>query len=270
MNRPTWSGGTTAQLTEICKLVYYSSLKGVSGKAGRGTGTRGGWRGVVDGLTEPKIFDVKGSVFEEAFGAARCEQLGLGCGKTWRIWRDLWSCWSAVTWGQRGPRHSDGDGCRGQRFCHDGNCRWTADLLSDTPGLGKCACSPGKSKEGKKSRQSVGSTVRMDTFGNRRLFHLTCLVGGGRVSVGALRVWVGGGVSCRPGLAMEDDVELQRERFEYPVRGWYTAKKRGESNRWRQNLFIYYVSFTVYNCPWTVQGWDDPCTVSPQIVRELI
>lgn len=42
----------------------------------------------------------------------------------------------------------------------------------------------------------------------------TCFAGGGRVSAGALGVWVGGGVSCRPGLATEDDVELQRDRLE--------------------------------------------------------
>lgn len=46
------------------------------------------------------------------------------------------------------------------------------------------------------------------------LFQLTCLVGGGRLSLGALWVWVGGGVSSRLGLATEEDVELQRDRFE--------------------------------------------------------
>lgn len=45
MNGPMQRGGTTAQLTEICKLVYYSSLKGVSRKAGvgKGTGGEGEW-----------------------------------------------------------------------------------------------------------------------------------------------------------------------------------------------------------------------------------
>ena len=43
---------------------------------------------------------------------------------------------------------------------------------------------------------------------------LTCLFGGGRCSLGVLWVWVGGGVSSRPGLATEEDVELQRDRFE--------------------------------------------------------
>lgn len=49
----------------------------------------------------------------------------------------------------------------------------------------------------------------------RRL--LTCLVGGGRASLGGLWVWLGGaggGVSSRAGLATEEEVELQRERFE--------------------------------------------------------
>lgn len=46
-------------------------------------------------------------------------------------------------------------------------------------------------------------------------FQVTCLVGGGRVSLGwLLGIWVGAGVSGRLGLATEDDVELQRDRFE--------------------------------------------------------
>lgn len=53
---------------------------------------------------------------------------------------------------------------------------------------------------------------------------LTCLFGGGRASLGRFWVWVGGqgggGVSWRLGLVTEEDVELQRDRFEYPVRGW--------------------------------------------------
>lgn len=52
----------------------------------------------------------------------------------------------------------------------------------------------------------------------------TCLFGGGRASPGGFWVWVGGqgggGVSWRLGLVTEEDVELQRDRFEYPVRGW--------------------------------------------------
>lgn len=48
------------------------------------------------------------------------------------------------------------------------------------------------------------------------LLQLTCLFGGGRVSLGVLWVWVGGGggVSSRLGLVIEEDVELQRDRFE--------------------------------------------------------
>lgn len=50
---------------------------------------------------------------------------------------------------------------------------------------------------------------------------LTCLFGGGRVSLGGFWGWVGGGgVSWRLGLVTDEDVELQRDRFEYPVRGW--------------------------------------------------
>lgn len=50
-----WRGGTTAQLTEICKLVFYSSLKGVSrwgGGEGLGKGMwrEGGVQGLVDGF----------------------------------------------------------------------------------------------------------------------------------------------------------------------------------------------------------------------------
>lgn len=46
MNGSMQRGGTTAQLTEICKLVFYSSLKGVSrGREGVG---EGGVRGYVD------------------------------------------------------------------------------------------------------------------------------------------------------------------------------------------------------------------------------
>lgn len=55
MNWLMWRGGTTAQLTEICKLVFYSSLKGVSrwgGGEGLGKGMwrEGGVQGLVDGF----------------------------------------------------------------------------------------------------------------------------------------------------------------------------------------------------------------------------
>lgn len=42
MNGSMQRGGTTAQLTEICKLVFYSSLKGVSRGGGRVEGVGGG------------------------------------------------------------------------------------------------------------------------------------------------------------------------------------------------------------------------------------
>lgn len=109
----------------------------------------------MGGLTEPKISDVKGSVFEEAFEAARCELVGLGGGRTWRNGRGLWSCRSVAMWGQRGPHHSGDDGSHGRRSSHDGNYRYTADLPTDAPIPGKCAGFLGKSEEGVKS-QSVG------------------------------------------------------------------------------------------------------------------
>lgn len=53
MNGLMLQGGTTAQLMEICKLVFYSSLKGVSrvGKCvGYGEGTGRGVQRLVDGF----------------------------------------------------------------------------------------------------------------------------------------------------------------------------------------------------------------------------
>lgn len=45
-----WRGGTTAQLTEICKLVFYSSLKGGGEGLGKGMWREGGVQGLVDGF----------------------------------------------------------------------------------------------------------------------------------------------------------------------------------------------------------------------------
>lgn len=53
MNGLMWTGGTTAQLTEICKLVFYSSLRGVSrGEDAEGIGRlwERGVRGLGDGF----------------------------------------------------------------------------------------------------------------------------------------------------------------------------------------------------------------------------
>lgn len=47
------------------------------------------------------------------------------------------------------------------------------------------------------------------------------MFGGGRASLGGFWVWAGGGgVSWRLGLVTDEEVELQRDRLEYPVRGW--------------------------------------------------
>lgn len=138
--------------------------------------------------------NVKGRVFEEAAEEGRFERAGLGGARMWTNGRGLWSWRSAATLARRSPRHSGS--ARGQNSCHSENCRCDAARLSGNPVRGTCACFLGKSED-KKNEERGGqkdSKSRIQKV-QRRVFQLTCLAGGGRVSLGALWAWVGGGVS---------------------------------------------------------------------------
>lgn len=52
MNGSMQRGGTTARLTEICKLVFYSSLRGVSGRGRAEEGVEEGGGGECKGLVD--------------------------------------------------------------------------------------------------------------------------------------------------------------------------------------------------------------------------
>lgn len=78
-------------------------------------------------------------------------------------------------------------------------------------------------RKGKKKKKSKRQPLAWNpSAGAKERLRLTCLLGGGRVSLGGFWAWAGGrgGVSWRLGLVTEEDVELQRDRLEYPVRGW--------------------------------------------------
>lgn len=115
-------------------------------------------------------------------------------------------------------RRSGSGGWGARRSCRCGGRRCTAGCPSGSPAPGRSVGCLGKSENIKRSVE------RRLTGPERRETGLTCLFGGGRLSLGGFWVWVGGrgggGVSWRLGLVTEEDVELQRDRFEYPVRGW--------------------------------------------------
>lgn len=161
---------------------------------------------------------IKGSASAEASGAAHSGRAGLG--GTWMRGGDLLSCY--VKWARQ-SRHRYGSGGWGvRRSCRCRGRRCTADCPSDTPAPGKSVGCHEKSDHWRKKKVSWLSALTQTT--ERENCGLTCLFGGGRASLGGFWVWVGGqgggGVSWRLGLVTEEDVELQRDRFEYPVRGW--------------------------------------------------